>query len=155
MTALRFICPMHKIMIAALWAAAIALAYWPCWAKEPIWFDGTTDDPRRIAEVLATIPMTDKEMGYANLAERLKNLGMKVTMIQAAAFTDNDVRADKRLRRGDVSYLFAVTLPIEAVMQVCPVAPVFILLRRGTQWKALTRTGNFLMNGWGHCTVPG
>lgn len=119
-----------------------------------IWSDGTTSDPQQIDAVLATIPMTDRDMGYANLGERLKQLGMRVESINAGAFSADDLRRDRTLRKGDVSYFFSTTPPNNVVAKRCPISARFHLVRRGAKWLPQDRTGNFLINGWAHCRPP-
>lgn len=140
-----------RVLAAAL---AVALATSASAAIGRIWADGTTDDPQQIAAVLSTIPMADRDMGYANLGERLQQLGMRVVRVNAGAFSAHDLQQDRSLRRGDVSYFFSTTPPNEVVAKRCPILARFHLVRRGAKWLPQDRTGNFLINGWAHCKAP-
>lgn len=117
--------------------------------------DGTYTDTKVIDKVLASIPFTDKSMTYANLGERLPNLGLRVESINVGKFTVDDIRAESgRLRRGDIDYVFRTNEPNSAVKAICQIGSSFNLIRRGKQWIAQDRTANFLVNGMAHCAVP-
>jgi hypothetical protein len=123
-------------------------------AKGAIWSDGLTSDPKHIGTLLAAVPITDRDMTYANLGERLKLLGIRVTRVDAGPVSPDDVKLDSSLRRGDVDYRLYTTEPTSMVNQLCPLMPAFNLVRRGQQWIARDRTSNFLMNGYAHCRAP-
>lgn len=135
-------------------ALAVAVASSAGAAASRIWADGTTEDAQQIAAVLASIPMTDRDMGYANLGERLQQLGMRVESIDAGRFSPDELRIDPSLRASDVDYRFSTTAPTEVVSRLCPILRTFRLIRRGQRWMVQDRTGNFLVNGYGHCRAP-
>ena len=117
--------------------------------------DGTYTDAKTIDKVLASIPFTDKSMTYANLGDRLPNLGLRVESINVGKFTADDIRAEPvRLHRGDIDYAFTTTEPNNVVKALCPIWSSFHLVRRGKKWIPQDRTSNFLVNGYGHCVAP-
>lgn len=115
---------------------------------------GVTDDPAVIAAVLASVPMTDPAMGYANLGERLDRLAITVTQIDAGRWSDDDLKADRTLRRTDVEYRFRTSEPGSVVRAICPIGSSFGLILRGVRWLPEDRTANWLMNGVAHCRAP-
>jgi len=123
-------------------------------AKDAIWSDGLTSDATQIDKLLASVPMTDRNMSYANLGERLKMLGIRVNRVDAGRMSADDVKLDPTLRRGDIDYRLYTTEPTSIVNQLCPLTSAFSLVRRGSQWIPRDRTSNFLVNGHGHCTAP-
>lgn len=137
-----------------LLAAGVALTLWAYGASAGS-LDGVYRDTKTISEVLASIPMRDKSMGYKSLAERLPNLALRVERIEVAPFTSEDIKSSAgALVKGDLDYRFNVSEPNDAVKALCPLSTRFSLLKRGKEWIPQDRTANFLVNGIDHCASP-
>lgn len=143
--------------IVRCWLLAVCVLAWSgaAFGKGPAPFtEGVTSDAQQIQAVLASIPVTDRSMGYANLGERLSNLGMKVERIDAGRFSADELKAGRGLKRGDVDFRFYGTGPSDVVRAICPISGVFSFVKRGKQWLPEDRSANWLMNGMAHCRAP-
>lgn len=115
--------------------------------------DRTVKDPAEIQKILRTVPFADRFM-YANLAERLPNLGLKVDRVDIGTLTADDVSLSRGLyKRGDVQYVFSMNEPNEVVKALCPIWSRFTLIKRGGKWLPDDRTSNFLISGY-KCKAP-
>lgn len=82
---------------------------------------GRFSDAETIKKILSSIPMEDKDFGYKSLSERLPNLGLSVTQVQAYAVNKVDVAASGGMyKAGDIEYEFRMTAPHQGLLSICP-----------------------------------
>lgn len=111
------------------------------------------NDPKKIAEILQTIPYRDKTMPYKSLADRLPNLGLTVLAMRVQRIGVQDAReSGGDFKNGDVVYDFYTNEPNEVVKKICPIWSQFRFVKRGGKWIPTSRTSQFLVT-W-RCEVP-
>ncbi|MGK5079624.1 hypothetical protein [Janthinobacterium sp. HLX7-2] len=127
---------MKSILIAVLFAALpISSAF----------ADESTTDTKKIKAALARIPVTDKDLTYKNLAERLPKVGMTVEYIKIGKVGKGEDEPPYFLAGDEVIDIF-LNEPNQVVKAICPISggrASYVI--RGKKIIPQTRTAYWLM----------
>lgn len=106
-----------------------------------------------INKILSTIPVTDKDMNYQNLGERLSNIGMTVSDILVYKIkVKSDIESNEE-RIGDVFIQIHTSNPSEVLTQhYCNMLGSPTYLKRGGRFIPQDRTAVWLMTS--KCELP-
>lgn len=104
------------------------------------------ENREEINKILSQIPVTDKEMNYKNIGERLANVGMEVRSIMVYKIAHkNDIETDHD-RIGDVIYQINTSNPSTILTQnYCDMLGSPSYVKRGNRFIPQTRTAIWLM----------
>ena len=119
------------------------------YATDPI----IISDAVGINKVLSKIPVTDKEMNYNNIGERLTNIGMSVSSVIVYKVLKKIDLESKTDRIGDVFYRITTSNPSEVLNKYyCDMMRSPTYLKRGGRYIPQDRTAVWLMTS--KCELP-
>ena len=127
-------------MKRALTAAVLAVCF-----LASVYADESTKDPQRVRAALARIPVTDKDLGYKTLGERLPNLGMVVQYVKFAKIEKGEDEPPYFFAGDQVIDIF-LSEPNQVVKAICPISggrASYVI--RGKKVIPQTRTAYWLM----------
>lgn len=110
-------------------------------------------DKAEINKFLSQIPVTDKDMNYRNIGERLDNIGMTVTGIVIYKITKkSDIESDED-RLGDVIFNIYTSTPSSVLTTYyCDMRGSPTYLKRSGRYIPQDRTAVWLMTS--KCKLP-
>lgn len=110
-------------------------------------------DAAGINKILSKIPVTDKEMNYNNIGERLTNIGMSVSSIIVYKVLQKSDLESKTDRVGDIFYRITTSNPSEVLTKYyCDMMGSPTYLKRGGRYIPQDRTAVWLMTN--KCELP-
>ena len=119
------------------------------YATDPI----IISDAIGINKILSKIPVTDKEMNYNNIGERLANIGMSVSSVIVYKVLKKSDLESKTDRIGDVFYRITTSNPSEVLTKYyCDMMGSPTYLKRGGRYIPQDRTAVWLMTS--KCELP-
>jgi len=131
--------------------AVLAMVFWGAVsiAAEPIQITSKAE----ITKILSSIPVTDREMNYKNIGERLANVGMTANSIMVyKILLKGDIESDGD-RIGDVIYQISTSNPSAVLTQnYCNMLGSPTYVKRGSKYIPQDRTANWLMTS--KCQLP-
>lgn len=107
--------------------------------------DETLTDTKKMQSVLSRIPVTDKDLTYKNIGERLPNLGMTVERIKVGKIGKGEAEPPDYKVGDEVIDIF-LSEPNQVIKAICPISggrASYVL--RGKKTIALTRAAYWLM----------
>ena len=119
------------------------------YAATPVQITSKTE----INKILQQIPVTDKEMNYRNIAERLDNIGMTVSSIMVYKITKKSDIESKEDKLGDVNFqIFTSNPSLVLTTHYCNMLGLPTYLKRGGRYIPQDRTAVWLMTS--KCALP-
>lgn len=107
--------------------------------------DNLSTDAKKIAIALSRIPVTDKDLGYKNLGERLLKVGMSVEFVKSTKIGKGEDEPPD-IFAGDEVIDFFLTEPNAVVKAICPISGgIASYVVRGKKIIPQTRTAYWLM----------
>lgn len=127
---------MKRVLIAAMLAVCFL---------SPVHADESTKDPKRVRAALDRIPVTDKDLGYKTLGERLPNLGMVVQYVKFAKIEKGEDEPPDFFAGDQIIDIF-LSEPNQVIKAICPISggrASYVI--RGKKIIPQTRTAYWLM----------